>query len=180
MTKPSRQPAIRRAKASAAQFRAGESIRVEYDTSEADDALDALVAASLEAVRPAAQAGAQVFYEEARTRCPVSAEAHVFYGRDSLKTGVVYEFQPGNLKDSIYQAFSKDNSSVYGDGYRRATYHIAWNHLQAPYGFMVEFGTSRASAHAFLRPAYDTRAKDALDATRNRYAEEMRSAGVLS
>lgn len=176
--KPSRNPSVRRAKATARQFKAGESVHLDLDTSDIDAGLDGLVAAAQEAARPAAQAGAQMFYDEARIRCPVSAEAHVFYGRDSLKTGVVYEFQPGNLRDQIYQAFSKDFSSEFGAGYRKATYHIQWRHDEAPYGFMVEFGTSRASAHPFMRPAYEAMKKPALDAMRAVFAEHMRKAGV--
>ena len=108
-------------------------------------------------MRPAAQAGSQTLYWEALLRCPVSAEAHVFYGRDSKKTGQKWTFEPGNLRNSIYQAFSEDNSSQASDGYAKATYHISWNHQKAPYGFMVEFGTSRASAHPFRPSAFSSR-----------------------
>ncbi|WP_101048679.1 HK97-gp10 family putative phage morphogenesis protein [Macromonas nakdongensis] len=138
------------------------SIKVAFDDSKAQAKLDAMLAASRSAVRPAAQAGAEVLYQEARLRCPVSEAPHFFYGTSYKKTGQRYLFAPGTLRDSIYQVFSKDNSQGHGQGYDRVTYHIAWNHQKAPYGFMVEFGTSRAPAHPFLRPAFDARRNDAL------------------
>lgn len=115
--------------------------RVDFDSSGADAALDGLMATAHGAVRPAAQAAAQVLYEEARARCPVSDHACFFYGKNSKKSGVRCYFEPGSLRDSIYQAFSKDNSSEFRGGYRNVTYHIAWNHRKVPYGHTVEFGT---------------------------------------
>lgn len=98
------------------------------------------------ATRPAAQAGIQVIYEHARINAPVSGKAHFFYGTSYKKTGQKYgPFPPGHLRDSIYQSFSQDNSSEF-----KATYHVAWNHQKAPYGFMVHNGTSRAPANPFL------------------------------
>ena len=44
-----------------------------------------------DAVRPAAQAGAQVFYDEVRLRAPRSEKAHSTKGKR-------YTFQPGNLQ----------------------------------------------------------------------------------
>lgn len=105
----------------------------------------ALAAAS----RPAAQAMAQVFYEAALQYVPVGKHAHWFYGSHSKKTGTKYFFSAGNLKRSIYQVHSK-SSSVDGG---KQVYHISWNHSKAPYGYMVEFGTSKARAHPFMRPA---------------------------
>lgn len=70
-----------------------------------------------EAARPAAQAAAQVLYDEVRRNV-------ASIGRKT-----------GNLAASIYQAYSKDNS---GPG--RATYHVSWNAKKAPHGHLVEFG----------------------------------------
>jgi HK97 gp10 family phage protein len=179
-SKPSRQSAARSAYNARRTYEKGPSVRVDWDQSGADAALDNLLDAALEAVRPAAQAGSQTLYIEALLRCPVSAEEHVFYGRDSVKTGVTWTFQPGNLRNSIYQAFSKDNSIEAGPGYQKATYHISWNHQDAPYGFMVEFGTSRAAPHPFLRPAYESAKRDALDDARVEYAKQLRNAGVIA
>jgi hypothetical protein len=160
-------------------------MRVEADTGSIDAALDDIADAVMRAGRPVAQVMAQIFYDEARILCPESAEEHVFYGRDSVKTGVTYKFQPGNLRDSIYQVFSKDKSvegtataGAFGPsrpGYSKATYHIAWNHRLAPYGFMVEFGTSRAAAHPFLAPAYDARVRDAIEAGKRELVNRVRA-----
>jgi hypothetical protein len=68
------------------------------------------------AVRPAAQAGAQVLYEAVRSNA----------GRNK---------KTGNLERSIYQAYSKANSSEL-----RATYHVSWNHIKAPHGRLLEWG----------------------------------------
>lgn len=111
--------------------------------------------------RPVAQAGAQVFYEEIRDRAPRSEKEHWFHGTSFRKTGQKYLFQPGSLRAAVYQVFSKDNS---WDGH--ATYHVAWNHQKVPYGFMVEFGTSRAPAHPFLRPGFYAAQPLALEAAR--------------
>lgn len=153
-----------------------EAVSIKFDDRSVQAGLDAMLAASQAAVRPAAQAGAEDLYLETRLRCPVSAEAHFFYGRDSKKTGVRYLFQPGNLRDAIYQVFSSDNSRAKGTGYDRATYHVAWNHLKAPYGFMVEFGTSRAAPTPFVRPAYDARKDQALAIAKAVWVQQVEKA----
>jgi HK97 gp10 family phage protein len=97
-------------------------------------------------------------------------------GRAGLEPATVrYYFEPGSLRDSIYQAFSKDNSSEFGGGYRNATFHVAWNHRKVPYGHMVEFGTSRAPAHPFLRPAYDAKVQITLTAARGTFAKRLKA-----
>lgn len=119
------------------------SVTIKADTSGLDSLLDQLGGAVDEAVRPAAQTAAQVLYDEVKRRVPVSDGAHWFHG-----THQKYFFRSGTLRDSIYQVYSKKKS-----GRHRATYHVSWNHTKAPYGFMVEYGTSRAPAHPFVRPA---------------------------
>lgn len=69
------------------------------------------------AARPAAQAAAQVLYDDVKANV----------AKIKRKTG--------NLASSIYQAYSKDNS---GPG--RATYHVSWNQKKARHGRLVEFG----------------------------------------
>lgn len=93
------------------------SITINTDLSGLNAMLDELGAAVEEATRPAAQAAAQVLYNE--------VQANV--AKIGRKTG--------NLASSIYQAYSKDNS---GDG--RATYHVSWNAAKAPHGTLVEYG----------------------------------------
>lgn len=146
----------------------GNALSIDFDSSGLNGALDKITAAAKNAIRPAAQAGAAVLYAEAKFRAPVSEHAHYFYG-----TNDKYLFPAGTLRDSIYQAFSKDNSSG-----SLATYHIAWNHKKAPYGFMVEFGTSRAAAHPFLRPAYDAAKELSLVVAKDKFENQMASASV--
>lgn len=69
------------------------------------------------AVRPAAQAGAQVMYDLVKTN--VAGLGRV----------------TGNLASSIYQVYSRDNS-----GPLRAEYHVSWNYRKAPHGHLVEYG----------------------------------------
>jgi HK97 gp10 family phage protein len=106
---------------------------------------------------------ANVLYVEARYRAPVSEAAHWFYG-----THQKYLFTPGTLRDSIYRVFSKSRSSD-----EVKTYQISWNHQKAPYGFMVEFGTSNAPAHPFVRPAYDAKIELAITVGKDRMAQKL-------
>ncbi|WP_162251086.1 HK97-gp10 family putative phage morphogenesis protein [Acidovorax sp. Root568] len=116
------------------------------------------------ATRPAAQAGVQIIYDRARINAPVSAEEHYFTIRGK-KYG---PYAPGNLRDAIYQVFSKEKS--YKDV---STYHVSWNKDEAPYGFMVHNGTSRAPADPFVfRAVVETRA-EVREAIKARYIEEV-------
>lgn len=116
------------------------------------------------ATRPAAQAGVQIIYDRARINVPVSSEAHKFHG-----THQVYgPYEPGNLRDAIYQVFSKSKS--YKDV---STYHVSWNKDEAPYGFMVELGTSHSVAQSFIgRSVAETR-QQVREAIKSRYIEEV-------
>lgn len=111
MTKPSRIPANR-----AAKYHGKNSLTVGVDTSGLDAYLDELGEEVDQAVRPAAQAGSQVIYEE-------------------VQRNVASLRKSGRLASAIYQAFSADNS---GPG--RATYHISWNSAKAPHAGLVEHG----------------------------------------
>jgi HK97 gp10 family phage protein len=132
-------------------------ITFDFDFSALSGKLDGITKAVDEGIRPAAQAGAQVFYEEARSRAPVGTKPeHYFYGTAAKKApkgskkALAYKFNRGNLKKSIYQFYNKRLSTP-----KRAVYSISWNHQEAPYGAMVEYGTSNAPAQPFLRPAFD-------------------------
>ncbi|RYF02370.1 MAG: hypothetical protein EOO32_00165 [Comamonadaceae bacterium] len=147
-----------------------DGLSASMDTSKIFARLNRLEKKVQHAVIPAAQAGAQVFYDETRARVPVSDFAHYFYGQYSKRTGQRYYFEPGNLRNSIYQYRLR-----YTDDGGRATYAIAWNHRTAPYGYMVENGTSNAPAHPFLRPAYHAakgRAQQATSAVLKAAAKE--------
>jgi len=87
------------------------------DTSGFESLLNDLGDAAEEAVRPAAQAGAQVLYE--------AVQGNV------AKIGRV----SGNLAASIYQVYSQTNS-----GPLTAVYHVSWNHTKAPHGGLIEYG----------------------------------------
>jgi hypothetical protein len=102
-------------------YRAGQNtFTISVDTSSLNALLDQLGDDAEAAVRPAAQAGAQVLYEEVRKNVQ----------RIGKKTG--------NLLNSIYQAFSASNS---GPG--KAAYHIGWRTsgagVRAPHGHLLEY-----------------------------------------
>lgn len=137
-------------------------ISVEFDFSKIAAKLDSITKAATDGVRPSAQAGAQVFYDEVKQRVPVSAKAH----KSGKKT-----YSPGTLRKAIYQAFADKES---GDG--RAMYRVSWNKTHAFYGRFVEFGTSKMAAKPFLRPAYDAARAKALKAVQERMAAEVKKA----
>ena len=139
-------------------------ISIAFDFSKIAAKLDNITKAAKDGARPAAQAGAQVFYEEVKQRVPVSAKAHSTKGKKQT-------FTPGTLRKAIYQAFADKES---GDG--KASYRISWNKSHAFYGRFVEFGTSRMAAKPFLRPAYDAARAKALQAVQERMAEEVNKA----
>lgn len=90
---------------------------IDVDLSGLNTLLDELGSAAEAAARPAAQAAAQVLYDEVRANV--------------AKIGK----KSGNLQRSIYQAFSQGNSGV-----GLATYHVSWNASKAPHGHLVEYG----------------------------------------
>jgi hypothetical protein len=145
---------------------------IKFDPSQMLAGLDEKVEKAKQAVRPAAQAGAQVYYNEVTLNVS--------------RIGKV----TGNLAASIYQVYSKDNSTP-----TKATYHISWNAKKAPHGHLVEFGhlmtrkayigsdgkwyTSKelldnpkqVGARPFVRPAY-SRAQEALQVGYSRFITE--------
>jgi HK97 gp10 family phage protein len=125
------------------------------------------------AARPAAQAAAQVFYDAARANVGRSAKGHWFHGTSFRATGKKYWFEAGSLQRAIYQVYSQKNSNDHGT----AIYEISWNRTKAPYGHMVELGTSRAPAHPFLRPAFNNNRDRAEQAMVHVFGQRMK--GVL-
>ncbi len=73
----------------------------------------------------------KVIYDEAR----LNASRHV---------------KTGTLQDAIYRVYAKEKSTD-----SKVTYEISWNKTTAPHGHFIEFGTSRAPAYPFIRPAFD-------------------------
>ena len=82
-----------------------------------DLGLEELAAEATEAARPAAQAGAQVLYDQVKAN--VSRLRKV----------------TGNLDRSIYQKHIDEEAAP-----GRASYRISWNKSKAPHGHLVEFG----------------------------------------
>jgi HK97 gp10 family phage protein len=129
------------------------------------------------ATRPAAQAGAQIIYDAAKVNASTlrSDREHYFYGTATKalppgkkKAAAYGPFQPGSLYNSIYQVFAKSKS--FKDV---STYHISFNREKAPYGFMVELGTSHSAAHPFIGKAViETRSK-VREAIKARYIAEV-------
>ena len=144
-------------------------ITVKFDPSRINTRLAAVEAAVKQNVRPAAQGGMQVYYDEVHTRVPVSAEAHIFTSRRS-KGGAVgqkYLYYPGDLKRAIYQKYADDHSTA-----TRAVYRLSWRKSKpgvdgVPYGYMVEYGTSRMAPRPFLRPSYAAAHQQAVQVARD-------------
>lgn len=93
------------------------SMTIDVDMAGLDSMLNELQGDVEESARPAAQAAAQVLYNEVK--------------RNVASIGK----QTGNLDSSIYQAYSQDNSAP-----GRATYHVSWNARKAPHGHLLENG----------------------------------------
>lgn len=112
---------------------------------------------------------AKVLYDEVKveTLKLKSEKEHWFYGSSFKKTGQKYLFQPGTLNASVYRVYSPEKSTEVSKLYK-----ISWNHTKCPYGYMVEFGTSKASAHSFMRPAFD-HVQEAIAAGKTRMAEAI-------
>lgn len=106
--------------------------------------------ASESVLRQAAVAGARVIFDEVKLRAPVGDQVYERKGGQHV---------PGTLRDSILIAYDKD-VSVPG---KLASYVVTWS-KDAFYGRFLEFGTSKMSARAFLRPAYEAKKQAAADA----------------
>ncbi|WP_250467630.1 HK97-gp10 family putative phage morphogenesis protein [Caballeronia sp. GAFFF2] len=114
------------------------------------DFLDRLeTVASEEVLRQAAVAGARVIHAEVRLRAPIG----IAYERKGT------QHTPGTLRRSILIAYDKEES-ITG---HLAIYLVTWS-KEAYYGRFVEFGTSRAAAKPFLRPAFEAKKRAAADA----------------
>jgi len=93
------------------------SVTIKADLRALNAAIDALGMNAQQAVRPAAQAAAQVLYDDVKANV------------NKIKK------KSGNLANAIYQVYSKTNS---GPGH--ATYHVSWNAKTAPHAGLVEYG----------------------------------------
>lgn len=93
------------------------TVTLRGDVSSLNALLEQLETDVNEAIRPAAQAAAQVLYDAVKSN--VAA-----IGRKT-----------GNLDKSIYQAFGQKQSSD-----TRASYFVSWNPRKAPHGHLLEYG----------------------------------------
>lgn len=87
------------------------------DLDHLENVLEQLGDKAEDAARPAAQAAAQVLYDQVKRNVAAIPR------------------KSGNLEKSIYQVFSQQKS---GPGV--ATYQVSWNKRKAPHGYLVEFG----------------------------------------
>lgn len=90
---------------------------LQLDLAHLDEVLATKDEAAEAAARPAAQAAAQVLYDEVKRNVAAIPK------------------KTGNLDRSIYQVFSKSLSNP-----GVATYQISWNRKKAPHGHLVENG----------------------------------------
>lgn len=93
------------------------SITVKADLTGLRRMMETLATDIQEAVRPASQAAAQVFYDEVKKNVSSIGK------------------KTGNLDKSIYQVYSKANSTP-----ERAVYHVSWNARTAPHAGLIEYG----------------------------------------
>lgn len=150
----------------------------DFDTKALTDQIDALKVKAETAIRPAAQAGAQVFYEAVLETVPTSKKGHWFQGSTAkgkkspgAKRKASYWFESGSLKNAVYQVYSKSDSSK-----DMSIYHVAWNHRKVPYGFMVALGTAGgAKANDFIGRAEKTVKQRAIDAMTKEFDQRMKT-----
>ena len=150
----------------------------DFDAKALTDQIDALKVKAETAIRPAAQAGAQVFYEAVLETVPTSKRGHWFQGTTAkgmttpaAKRAASYWFESGSLKGAVYQVFSKSGSTK-----DKAEYHVAWNHRKVPYGFMVALGTAGgAKANDFIGRAEKTVKQRAIDAMAKEFEQRMKT-----
>ena len=150
----------------------------DFDTRALTDQIDALKVKAETAIRPAAQAGAQVYYEAVLGTVPVSKKGHWFQGSAAkaastpeAKRAASYWFESGSLKGAVYQVFSKSGSTK-----DKAEYHVAWNHRKVPYGFMVALGTAGgAKANDFIGRAEKSVQARAMEEMKTEFENRMKT-----
>lgn len=117
------------------------SLSIDADLSGLDALFDRLGDQVEQAARPAAQAAAQVLYDEVKKNVQALGK------------------KTGKLESSIYQVFSASNSSP-----GKATYQVSWNHKKAPHGHLLEYGylqrykyyqNARGQVRVMVRPGMD-------------------------
>ncbi len=125
-------------------------------------------------LRASVYAGAKVIRDEARLQAPVAIAS---LGPDQPPPGTL---KRAVIMKQIPELSSKTNQTFFvtvrhGKRYRKQgkkgnLSQDAW------YWRFVEFGTRKMRARPFLRPAFDLRKNDALDAIKTRLAERIEQA----
>jgi HK97 gp10 family phage protein len=95
----------------------------------------------------------------------VAAMAKVTY--DEVRLNAEKNKKTGLLQSAIYRVYSPEKSTD-----DQKTYRVSWNKKKAPHGHLIEWGTSRAPAFPFVRPAFD-HIQAAIDAGRARMAQRL-------
>lgn len=110
---------------------------------------------------------ANVIYERVKANAPISEKAHFFKGKNQTYG----PYTPGSLQRAIYRAYAKERSSDV-----RQIYVVRWRTqkppIGVPYGFMVEYGTSKIPANPFMRRAL-SEMPTAVKAGMDRMAERL-------
>jgi HK97 gp10 family phage protein len=141
-------------------------IGAELDITRALSKLDSFTKKVSVGVRPATQAGTQVFYNEVAQRLSKLGAPGQYSAPGQAPLS-----QSGDLKLSIYQFYVKEESSD-----TRATFLISWRKKDAFYGRMLENGTSKMAARPFLRPSFDAKQVAAIQAVRSRLTQLVQDA----
>lgn len=104
----------------------------------------------------------------------VAAMALVIYNEVKLNTSPPrMGKKTGALHDAVYRAFSPERSTE-----DTKYYHVSVNKRKAPHWHLIEYGTSRAIAHPYLRPAFD-RMGQAVKKGKERVKELMASGDMV-
>jgi len=81
----------------------------------------------------------------------VAAMARVIYDEVKLNTSPPrMGMKTGNLHNAIYRVYSPEMSTD-----TKKVYKVSVNKSKAPHWHLLEYGTSRAPAHPYIRPAAD-------------------------
>lgn len=107
-------------------------------------------------LKKGSMAGAEVFRKEASARAPVGPDHTIKHGK---KAGSMAK----HLFQSIFKKIVRDKKSIF-DGFTTGSVwvKIGWR-KKAFWGMFNEFGTSKMAANPFMRPAFDTKRREALD-----------------
>lgn len=122
-----------------------DSFSISFDTAAIDKWADELQADVQQALRPAAQAGADVLYRQVLANVPVGTKGHWFHGSSYAVNGTKYWYNAGALRRAVYQAHATKASTS-----MRPVYSVGVNPRKAPYANMVELGTARAAPVKYI------------------------------